>query len=80
MRCKACGSIMHHVLTDINGNRYYRCTCGLTGFDSDGSRLTTIRQCGTVQDNRAQIIPNGRVAYIGDGKLTTLKIDAGRIV
>jgi len=45
VRCPDCGGIASHVITDIYGSNYYKCTQGLTSMTALGG---IINSCNTV--------------------------------
>lgn len=69
MRCKNCGSIMSHILTDIRGTRYYQCFQSLTHIGHRPGQPTRMVTCGyTCNHNHVPTPKNTIVAFIRDGK------------
>lgn len=66
MRCKQCGGLMKHIITDVNGRRLYQCSNNLTVLEMDKHGIRqrqTLRMCENIQDDRHNIF-NGFVAFI----------------
>ncbi len=65
-RCPNCGGMPHHVITDVKGNTYYKCTTGLTSIRN----RRHLSECDTIVDNRGRLF-HGAVLFSRDGKLVT---------
>jgi len=48
MRCKECGGLLTHLVTDNKGKCYYECGTGLTIRDIHGDNRGHIARCGKV--------------------------------
>lgn len=79
-RCPKCGGTANHLVTDINGNRYYRCMTGLTSFrKSEGvvSRDSYFKPCDTIIDQNGKVF-SGIIAFATGNKVETLVVNAGK--
>lgn len=78
--CPECGGTASHLVTDIDGSRYYRCVTGLTTFESNGGEVTRasrIVPCDTIlNENRRP--HTGTIAFVSDGKVKTLAVTNGK--
>ena len=80
--CPQCGGVGSHVVTDINGKRYYHCTRGLTYLEDDriyGKGITRggIRPCDTVI-HQGRVF-SGTIAYSVEGGVKTLMVTSGKM-
>jgi len=73
IRCKSCGGMLNHVVTDLTGDCYYECQTGLTGFRRDGERKNSIYTCGKTYDSRG-IEFKGVIGYMSGGALQTVRL------
>lgn len=81
MRCPSCGGQACHIITDLDGNTYYRCMTGQTSFqDIDGkiTRTSRIIPCDTIIDNQGKVV-TGRIAYQTDDKFRTVLVKDGKV-
>ena len=53
IHCPKCGAISNHILTDVDGHRYYRCTMGISSFKKGGSAWTD--PCDTIINERGEV-------------------------
>jgi len=54
VRCSNCGGIASHVVTDIYGSNYYRCTRGLTSMKAHGEVIELCNTVVTASGNKYQ--------------------------
>ena len=77
--CPNCGRKANHLITDIDGKNYYKCSGGLTTFRIDGeaeSKVGRIVPCDTII-HRGQKF-TGTIAYVSDNKVKTLAVTDGK--
>ena len=79
-QCPECGGVADHLVTDIDGKCYSRCTTGLTTFERDGDtviRVSRIVPCDTIINDRGKRF-TGTIAYATENKLKTLGVTNGK--
>ena len=84
MRCKKCGGIVSHIITDITGQRFFRCTRGLTVTQEDIREGHIIRRsnkitlCGEVYDE--DWVPyDGLITFNTGGEIKTVSAQKLRL-
>jgi len=79
-RCPECRGVADHLVTDIDGNSYYRCVTGLTTLGDREGKLAPVGYivlCDTIIDQEGKKF-TGVIAYITEGKLKTLAVTDGK--
>ena len=82
-RCPKCGSVANFYNLDFQGQRYYKCTRGLTSFINDqiGHRIqpsTHIMSCETIIDEAGKIF-TGIIRWFDEtGKPKSVRVVNGK--
>jgi len=81
MRCKKCGGMLSHALTDIFQENFYQCNTGLTDLQhigEDGVQRGSIRLCGQAHNAKGQSLENDLVQYYSEERVQVAHIENGR--
>lgn len=81
MRCKKCGGMLAHALTDVFQETYYECRTGLCELQEAKDPIVLpgrIKQCLQVYNNAGQIIQDAIMQYYSDGNVRIARVENGR--
>jgi len=74
MRCKKCGGVLHFLLIDVLGIRYYQCHTNLTTVNLRSQRGGFFTKCGEVY-NEFGVAWHNFIAYNSEGKQRVVSYD-----
>lgn len=83
-RCPECGGFATHIITDIDGKTYYRCTYALTTFRKERTERgitlklsPSMEPCDTIIDQSGKKF-TGTIAFTSEGQMKFLSVTDGK--